>query len=118
MRFALIATTAAAVVAVPFAFAAAGPQMSSQEFLSAVRCAAYEDVAGAAVSATKYELNAEAQRQSAETIAAAEAEVSAIARQAVNSQTAQDQAMLRSQRAAACLGATLATAGVEQSDEV
>jgi hypothetical protein len=102
MRFALIATTAAAVVAVPFALAAAGPQMTSQEFLSAVRCTAYEGVTGAQVSEARYELNAEGQRQSAETLAAAEAEVSAIARQAVNSQTAQDQAMLRSQRAQAC----------------
>ncbi|MGD9968716.1 MAG: hypothetical protein AB7T59_19515 [Hyphomonadaceae bacterium] len=109
MRFALIATTAAAVVAVPFAVAAVGPQMTSEEFLGAVRCVAYEDVAGVQVAGAKYELNAEGQRQSAETIAAAEAEVSAIARQAVNSQTAQDQAMLRSQRVQACAGAAVAS---------
>jgi hypothetical protein len=117
MRFALIATTAAAVVAVPFALAAAGPQMTSDEFLSAVRCVAYEDVAGAPVAAEKFELNAEGQRQSPETIAAAEAEVSAIARQAVNSQSAQDQAMLRSQRAAACSTAAIA-AGADRPDAV
>ena len=117
MRFALIATTAAAVVAVPFAVAAAGPQMTSQEFLSAVRCAAYEDVSGAEADQAKYELNAEGTRHSAETIAAAEAEVSTIARQAVNSQTAQDQAMLRSQRAQACSGADVAS-GEEQSNAV
>lgn len=111
MRFALIATTAAAVVAVPFALAAAGPQMTSDQFLTAVRCVAYENVTGAQVADAKYQLNAEGNRQSAETLAAAEAEVSAIARQAVNSQTAQDQAMLRSQRAQAC--ATMAS-----SDEV
>jgi hypothetical protein len=109
MRFAFIATTAAAVVAVPFAMAAAGPQMTSDEFLTAVRCAAYEDVTGAPAAEAKYELNAEAQRQPAETIAAAEAEVSAIARQAVNSQTAHEQAMLRSQRAAACSTADMAS---------
>ncbi|MBL8548274.1 MAG: hypothetical protein JNL81_17570 [Hyphomonadaceae bacterium] len=102
MRFALIATTAAAVVAVPFALAAAGPQMSSSEFIEAVRCTAYEDVAGARVSEAKYQLNAEGARQSAETFAAARAAASAVARQAVNSQTPADQAMLRSQRAAAC----------------
>jgi hypothetical protein len=114
MRFALIATTAAAVVAVPFALAAAGPQMSSNEFLAAVRCAAYEDVSGAQIAAVKYELNAEANRQPAETFAAARAEASAIARQAVNSQTPADQAMLRSQRAAACSGAEFATGAGEE----
>ena len=108
MRFALIATTAAAVVAVPFALAAAGPQMSSDEFLAAVRCAAYEQASGAPIAEARYELNAEGQRQPAETVAAAEAEVSAIARQAVNSQTAADQATLRAERAAACSNASLA----------
>ena len=108
MRFALIATTAAAVVAVPFALAAAGPQMTSDQFLTAVRCVAYENITGAQVADAKYQLNAEGNRQSAETLAAAEAEVSAIARQAVNSQTDADQAMLRSQRAAACSTANLA----------
>jgi hypothetical protein len=117
MRFALIATTAAAVVAVPFAVAASGPQMTSDEFLNAVRCVAYENVSGAQVAQAKYVLNAEAQRQSAETLAAAEAEVSAIARQAVNSQTAQDQAMLRSQRAQACSTAEIA-AGAPGSNAV
>ena len=72
MRFALIATSAAAVVAVPFALAAAGPQMSSDEFLSAVRCAAYEDVSGAQIADARYELNAESQRQAATTVAEAQ----------------------------------------------
>lgn len=108
MRFALIATTAAAVVAVPFALAASGPQMSSDEFLSAVRCAAYEDVSGAQIDDARYQLNAESQRQTPATVAAAQAEVSAIARQAVNSQTLADQATLRSERAAACSNASLA----------
>ncbi|MEZ5958632.1 MAG: hypothetical protein R3C27_15625 [Hyphomonadaceae bacterium] len=108
MRFALIATTAAAVVAVPFALAAAGPQMSSDEFLTAVRCAAYEDVSGAPIADARYELNAESQRQAAATVAEAQAEVRSIARQAVNSQTPADQATLRSERAAACSNASLA----------
>ena len=113
MRFALIATTAAAVVAVPFAMAAVGPQMSSNEFLAAVRCAAYAGVSGAEIADARYALNAEGQRQSAETLAAAQAEVSAIALQAVNSQTAADQAMLRSERAAACSTADVATGAEE-----
>jgi hypothetical protein len=115
MRFAFIATTAAAVVAVPFALAAAGPQMSSDQFLTAVRCTAYENVSGEPVAEAKFQLNAEGNRQSAETLAAAEAEVSAIARQAVNSQTAQDQAMLRSQRAQACSNADLASGAYQPS---
>lgn len=114
MRFALIATTAAAVVAVPFAVAATGPQMSSNEFVTAVRCAAYADVSGAEIGGAKYELNAEAQRQSAETVGAAQTEVSAIARQAVNSQTPAQWAMLRSQRAAAC-SATAFVVGAEEA---
>ena len=60
MRFALIATTAAAVVAVPFALAAAGPQMSSDEFLAAVRCTAYQGVSGQPSAEARYELNADA----------------------------------------------------------
>ncbi len=115
MRFALIATTAAAVVAVPFAMAAAGPQMSSNEFLAAVRCVAYEGVSGAQIAEARYQLNAEGQRQSPQTLAAAQAEVSAIALQAVNSQTPADQAMLRSQRAAACSNADVATGAGEAS---
>ncbi len=115
MRFALIATTAAAVVAVPFALAAAGPQMSSNEFLAAVRCTAYEDVSGVEITEARYQLNAEANRQTPQTFAAAKAEASAIARQAVNSQTPADQAMLRSQRATACSGAELAVGAGEDN---
>lgn len=117
MRFALIATTAAAAVAIPLAVAAAGPQMSRNEFVSAVRCAAYEDVSGAQNDQTKYELNAEGLHQSVETRAAAAAEVRAIARQAVNSQTQADQAMLHSQWAAACSSAFQASGG-GQADAV
>ena len=115
MRFALIATTAAAVVAVPFALAAAGPQMSSNEFLQEVRCAAYAAASGAQVQDAKYELNAESQRQAPTTVAEARAEVSAIARQAVNSQTPTDQANLRLERASACSNASLAASVGEEN---
>ena len=119
MRFALIATSAAAVIAAPFAMVVTGPQMTSEEFLSAVRCVAYQDVSRphAEVAEAKYQLNAEGQRQSAETVAAAQAEVRAVALQAVNTQTAADSAMLRQARAAACSGAQLAS-GAPGADAV
>jgi len=86
MRFAFLATTAAAVVAVPFALAATAPQMSDEEFLSAVRCTAYEAAArpDARLAEAKWQLNSEARRQSPETAALARAEASAAARQAVS----------------------------------
>jgi hypothetical protein len=84
MRFALVATSVAAVVAVPFAVSASGAQMTSAEFLSAVQCAAYEDSVGSDVGGLKFQLNAEAQRQAPETVA----EARAIARQAVNTEAA------------------------------
>ena len=81
MRFALIATTAAAVVAVPMAVSAAAPSMTSSEFLSAVRCTAYEQVIAptADINLQKLRLNVEAQRQPAATAQRAEAEAHAIA---------------------------------------
>lgn len=87
MRFALIATSVAAAVAVPFAVGASGPQMSGDQFLSAVRCTAYQDVArsDAELAEVKYQLNTEARLQPAETAAMARAEVRDIARNAVNS---------------------------------
>lgn len=117
MRFALIATSAAAAVAVPFALAVAQPQMSDAEFLSAVRCAAYADVVGGQDVEAKLRLNAEARRQPAETAARAEAEVEAIALQAVNGRTEADAAMIRHERAQACSDAQLA-AGAERSGAV
>lgn len=110
MRFALIATSAAAIAAVPLAMAATAPQMSSDQFLSAVRCTAYTDVLTEApgLALAKYELNAEALRQSPEIAARAQADASAIALQAVNTQTAQDRAMLRQQYSAACAQGQLA----------
>jgi len=100
MRFALAATAAAAAVAVPFAVSVSGPQMSGDQFLSAVRCVAYQDVAGAPaeLADAKRQLNAEARRQPLETAARAEAEAARIAR---NQQ-------LTHELAAACAGAQLA----------
>jgi hypothetical protein len=111
MRLALIATGAAALVAIPLAVGAASPQMSGDQFLTAVRCAAYEDVTrpDAELGALKMQLNAEARRQPAETAAQAQAEVDTIARQAVNTNSAADAAMISRERAAACAGSELAT---------
>lgn len=90
MRFAFVTTSVAAAVAVPLALAAAGPQMSRDEFLSAVRCTAFEDVHGANpdLGLAKWRLNSEASRQGVEAAAAAEAEVKAVARAAVNGESA------------------------------
>lgn len=76
MRFALLATCVAAIVAVPLAVHASGPQMTGAEFLSAVRCVASE----ASDPAAEYQLNTEARHQAPETVAQARA----IALQAVN----------------------------------
>jgi hypothetical protein len=106
MRFALVATVAAAAVAVPLAVSASGPQMSSEQFLAAVRCTAYEDIAhpGDQLAEAKWRLNAEARRQPLATAALAEAEVSSIARQAAS----EDAAELDKRYAAACAGPQLA----------
>jgi len=82
MRFALIATSAAAVIAIPLAASAAGPHMSRDAFISAVRCTAYEDAAwpGADVGASKFRLNGEATRQSAQAVQEAHKAASEIAR--------------------------------------
>lgn len=81
MRFSVIAAGAAAILAVPVTLAVAGPQLSQDEFISAVRCVAIEDVSGAdqGLGAAKWRLNVEAARQPEATVAAARAEVSAIA---------------------------------------
>jgi hypothetical protein len=110
MRFALIATSAAALAAIPLALSISGPQMTGEQFLSAVRCVAYHDVThtDAALGEVKMQLNGEARRQPAETAAQAQAEVDAIARQAVNTDSPFDAAMIRADRAEACAGARLA----------
>lgn len=81
MRFAFVATSVAAVVAVPLALAAAGPQMTGDEFLSAVRCTAYVNATdtNADLAVEKLRLNSEALRQPAETAATARAEAYRIA---------------------------------------
>jgi hypothetical protein len=81
MRFALIATSAAAVIAIPLAAGAAAPQMSSDQFVSAVRCTAYEDIAspGADLGAVKFRLNGEATRQPPDAVAQAHKAASEIA---------------------------------------
>jgi hypothetical protein len=97
MRFALAAAVGAALVAVPLAVAATGPQMSSDEFLTAVRCTAHEAASGApraALAEAKYELNSEARRQPVETAVQALAEARAIARQAVIGESGADAANL------------------------
>jgi hypothetical protein len=106
MRFAVIATAAAAAFAVPLAVAASGPQMSSDQFLTAVRCTAYENLVGtdAGLTEAKLQLNAEARRQPAETAAQALAEVSDIARKSYSAEPG----VFTHERAAACAGAQLA----------
>jgi len=80
MRIALIATSVAAAVAIPMAVAAAGPQMTSSEFLSAVQCVAYESAASpnADLGVAKLRLNAEASKQPAPVAAAAQREARAV----------------------------------------
>jgi len=108
MRFAVIATAAAAAFAVPLAVSASGPHMSSDQFLSAVRCTAYEHLSGrsAGLSEARLQLNAEARRQPAETAALAQAEVSSIVRTAASAGAG----VLSQERAAACAQAQLAGA--------
>lgn len=108
MRFALIATAAAAVVAVPFATKAVGPAMTGDQFLSEVRCAAFTGVVDEIVPEARLRLNAEARRQPLEMTERALAEVETIARQAVNTQTAADVADLSREQAAACSDAQFA----------
>ena len=53
MRLALIATGAAALVAVPLALGATGPQMTGEQFLTAVRCVASGGALGTRQTARK-----------------------------------------------------------------
>jgi hypothetical protein len=86
MRFALIATTAAAAAIIPFAVQASKPHMSGEQFVGAVRCAAYEMVVSpsADLSEARYSLNAEALRQPVAVAAEAQAVASDIAHRAVS----------------------------------
>lgn len=102
MRFALIATSAAAVVAVPLAMGATAPQMTTDQFLGAVRCTAY----GAAIDpraelgAIKMQLNTEARRQPVETAAQAQAEARTL--QAVISESGAAGSKIAAELNAAC----------------
>lgn len=119
MRFALIATTAAAAAAMPFAVSVGAPQMSDEEFLTAVRCAAYEKALSGdeALAEARWLLNSEARRQPAETVVEAEAEVKAIALQAVNIESVADAAMMYRERAAVCSNVQVAR-GANRADAV
>lgn len=112
MRFAVVATCVAAVVAVPLAVEASGPRMSRSEFLAAVSCVARQS-AGApqgAFAAVQAQLNAEARRHAPAT--AAEARARAL--QAVNGAVAEDGTMLGAD-SAACEGAALIARAPAQS---
>lgn len=113
MRFAAIATLAAAAIAVPAAVGAAGPQMAGEQFLEAVRCTALEDITRpeAELGLVKMQLNAEARRQPTKTAAQARAEVSAIARIAVAADGVAARAALGRQRTSCSAHARVATSG-------
>ena len=102
----------AAVIAIPLAVGAATPQMSSDAFVSAVSCTAYEDVTApnADVGVAKFRLNGEATRQPAVTVAEAHKAASEIAQAAVASENSARLA----QRA--CQGLTAASHTTSQRD--
>lgn len=112
MRTALIAASVAFVFIAPLAIEASGPRMTSEAFVSAVRCAAHEAAAGprSANAAERAWLNIEAQRQAPEAVARAHNEVISIsaAHRAVANPA--DAAMMRAEREAACAGAPEITA--------
>ncbi len=101
MRFALLATSVAAVVAVPLAVHVSGPQMSRNEFLAAVECVAAAP--GGRFEDAKYQLNVEARRQAPEIAAAARA----LALQAVNGAGVVGGSMMAANESAPCAGVAL-----------
>lgn len=114
MRFALIATGAVAIAALPAIAAISGPQMDASHFLSAVRCAAYETAAtprSQEIAALRYELNAEAQRQDPQTAAQAKSEAASIAREAAAIANAGDTLIVGADLASDCSGASAQVAG-------
>lgn len=106
MRFAVLATAAAAVVAVPLAVEASGPQMSPAQFVDAVRCTAFAQVFGEDEGAARLRLNAEARRQTPAVAALAHNEVKSIARRAAAFANDADAAMMRAEQAQACAAAS------------
>ena len=113
MRFALIATAAAAAIAVPLAVQASGPQMSGEAFVSAVRCTAYEGALsrGEGLAAERARLNVEAQRQPAAAVQRAHNEVNTVNAELRAVANPADAAMMRAERAAACSAAHVAQNG-------
>jgi len=109
MRFALIATIAAAAIAVPLAVQASGPRMSGEAFVEAVRCAAYESaLTPRQAAAQRAQLNVEAQRQPAAAVQRAHNEVNSINAEARAVANRADAAIMRAERAAACSAAHVA----------
>ncbi|MEJ0060398.1 MAG: hypothetical protein WDM79_12860 [Terricaulis sp.] len=112
MRFASIVTIVAAVASAPLMASATSPQMGEGQFVSAVRCAAYDSLPQFAgenshIAGVRSQLNGELRRQPATAAAAAHDAVEAIARQAANA----DAAALEADRTAACSGADQMIAG-------
>jgi hypothetical protein len=91
MRIALITTSVAAALAIPMAVAAAGPQMTTSQFLSAVQCVAYESATspGADLGAAKIRLNAEAGKQPAAVAGVAQRQARAISAAVAAGETVQ-----------------------------
>lgn len=104
MRFALFATTTAAILAAPLVAETVAPSMSEGEFLSAVRCTAYEDVTAGDAGAMKLRLNAEARRQNQDAVRRAGAEVSIIAREAERASRSSETSAFRSAFNRSCTG--------------
>jgi hypothetical protein len=114
MRLAAVAATLTTALVTPFVLAVSGPQMSEAQFLSAVRCTAYENVFAprADLSGAKMQLNAEARRQLDATVDRAFAEVDAVARRAGSAETAAARAQLHAEQLAACAGASVLAGGL------
>lgn len=110
MRFALIATGLAALAVAPFVVDVSTSRMEAGDFLSAVRCAALENVTGRGPDfpAMRRQLNAEARRQPVETAAQAIGEIDAITRWAAGVENADKAAILGAERVSACAGAAVA----------
>ncbi|HVY86738.1 MAG TPA: hypothetical protein VG943_16520 [Caulobacterales bacterium] len=105
MRFASLVTAAAMVAAAPVVASATAPQMQSNEFVSAVRCAAYDSLPQFAgqdrdLGLVQLRLNVESRRQSTATVEQARTAVANVAAQGASG----DLGALRQERAAACSG--------------
>lgn len=110
MRFALIATGAAAIATLPMLAAISGPRMDGADFVAAVRCVAAESALGRSrdFAEERYLLNLEAQLQPIETTRQAQAEARSAAREAAHIVNSDDTAIVQTLRAACADGAVLA----------